>query len=163
PDCVERRPAENARLIERLYGVEKSRLRHLDYGGGTGLLSKLLREQGWNSVSFDPFFDRGAKPESLGRFNFITPLEVFDHVPGVRRLMADLAALLAEDGLIFFSTLLTDGHIAPGKPLEWWYAGPRNGHISLYSKKSLATLAGTQGFRVGNMNEVAHVMCRAIP
>jgi hypothetical protein len=38
---------------------------------------------------------------------------------------------------VLFSTLLSDGEIVRGRPLRWWYAAPRNGHISLFSAQSL--------------------------
>jgi hypothetical protein len=34
-----------------------------------------------------------------------------------------------------FSTLLSDGNIKLGQKLTWWYASPRNGHISLFSRR----------------------------
>jgi SAM-dependent methyltransferase len=163
PDAVERRPSENAKLLERLFGRDKGSIRHLDYGGGRGLLSRLLRDAGWDSTSYDPFFDRGREPSALGKFDLVTAFEVFEHVPDVNRLVSDLAGLLVDDGLVFFSTLVSDGHIAPGQPLDWWYAAPRNGHISLHTRRSLAILAGKQGFRLGSLSEVAHVFCRTIP
>ncbi len=163
PDSVELRPAENAKLLESLFGGDKAAIRHLDYGGGRGLLSQRLREAGWDSTSYDPFFDPGRAPGDLGRFGLVTAFEVFEHVPDVNRLVDDLSGLVGEEGLVFFSTLVSDGHIAAGLPLDWWYAAPRNGHISLHSRRSLAVLGGKRGFRLGSLSEVAHVFCRSVP
>ncbi len=62
-------------------------------------------------------------------------------------LMGDLSALLKDDGIVIFSTLLSDGNVAERQRLTWWYASPRNGHISLYSRDSLEHLAARGGFR----------------
>ncbi len=163
PDSAELRPTENAKLLDRLFGRDKAAIRHLDYGGGRGLLSKLLREAGWDSTSYDPFFDRGHAPEELGRFGLVTAFEVFEHVPDVNRLMDEISGLLADEGLVFFSTLVSDGHIGAGRPLDWWYAAPRNGHIALHSRLSLTALGAKRGFRFGSLSEVAHVYCRSVP
>jgi len=53
------RPTNNAEVLVELFGSQKDKIMHLDYGGGNGLLSKLLREEGWNSASYDPFVDHG--------------------------------------------------------------------------------------------------------
>ncbi|MBK8162864.1 MAG: hypothetical protein IPK65_06910 [Gammaproteobacteria bacterium] len=56
------------------------------------------------------------------------------------RLTADTTNLLAEDGVLI-ATPRCPISIAPRQRITWWYALPRNGHISLFSKQSLAVLA----------------------
>lgn len=41
---------------------------------------------------------------------------------------------------IIFNTFV-GCNIHPNQRINWWYAHPRNGHISLYSKQSLVILA----------------------
>ena len=65
--------------------------------------------------------------------------------------------------LILFSTLISDGQIAFGRKLTWWYASPRNGHISLFSTKSLNRWMSSKGLRVASMNANLHVACRTRP
>jgi SAM-dependent methyltransferase len=141
PHYVTARPTSHAGLLLQWLGDRGRGISHLDYGGGHGLLSDFLRDAGWNSRSYDPFFDRGTTIAGLGRFDLITALEVFEHVPDVNRLVSELDALLKPEGLVIFSTVVSDGQITAGQPLSWWYAAPRNGHISLYSRKSLELLA----------------------
>jgi hypothetical protein len=71
--------------------------------------------------------------------------------------------LLAADGVILFSTWLSDDHIRPHERLTWWYAAPRNGHISLYSRQSLAILATDHGFHLGSFDQIYHALWREIP
>ena len=78
-------------------------------------------------------------------------------------MVADLASLLNPDGVVLFSTLLSDGNLAPGRPLSWWYAAPRNGHISLFSARSLAALGAIEGFSVGSFSQDLHAFWRNIP
>lgn len=162
PDYVETRPLGNAKNLQAMFGALPS-FRHLDYGGGNGTLVSVLRESGWNAVSYDPFVNRDTPLDQLGKFDLITAFEVFEHVPDVQQLMADLRALLAPNGVVLFTTLLTDGNIRPRERLSWWYASPRNGHISLFSKKSLAVLSQACGFNFGSFSAGFHVFFSAVP
>jgi hypothetical protein len=164
PDYVDSRPRQNAEYLINMFSNQKAAIRHLDYGGGEGMLSRLLREQGFDSTSFDPFVDKQITNEELGKFNLITAFEVFEHVPSVNELKKQLVSLLTDDGIILFSTLLSDGHIKRHERLTWWYASPRNGHISLYSKKSLSIIAQQEQFVFGSFSEGFHVFChRVVP
>ena len=146
PDYLEARPRGNAQFLDRTFPAVDADIRHLDYGGGNGLLAEILLDRGWQSASYDVFVDREIDIRDFGSFDLITAFEVFEHVPDPARLVADLASLLDEGGLVLFSTLVTDGHIVAGQPLQWWYASPRNGHISLYSRESLTRLGAAAGF-----------------
>lgn len=88
---------------------------------------------------------------------------MFEHVPDATRLIADLVSLLADDGLIYFSTLLSEGQVVPGQRLGWWYAAPRNGHISLYTRKSLTLLGARHGLGFGSFTANLHAYWRRVP
>ena len=163
PDHIVLRPTSNANMLQSMFPNLPSAVSHLDYGGGTGLLSDLMRDSGWTSSSYDPFFDVGLPVAQLGKFDLITAFEVFEHVPNVNALMADLHSLLTANGVVLFSTLLSDGEIESNRPLTWWYASPRNGHRSLFSRKSLAIVAGRAGFSVASASSGTHVFWRTVP
>jgi SAM-dependent methyltransferase len=163
PDYVERRPASCAAQLVQVLGAAASSIRHLDYGGGSGRLSELLRGSGWNSRSYDPFVTPDIDPGGLGTFDLITAYEIFEHAADAHHLMSNMSSLLAEDGLMIVSTLLSDGERAPRRRLTWWYASPRNGHISLFSRNSLTLLATTYGFRLGGTGPGLHILLKTIP
>jgi len=162
PDYLELRPHANAQMLATTFGKHALGLRHLDYGGGNGVLSGELFAAGWDSTSYDPFVD-GPLRADMGRFNLVTSFEVFEHVPDVDHLISTLSSLVEEEGLVVFSTLVTDGIIARNQRLQWWYASPRNGHISLFSRRSLALLGEKQGFQLGSFNQNLHAYWRKIP
>lgn len=163
PEYVDIRPQANAQGMISMLGAQKGQFRHLDYGGGSGLMSKLLRQEGWNSSSYDPFVNDDIDPASLGQFDLITAYEVFEHVPDVRPLIQRLSNLLAPQGIILFSTMTSDESIVPGQRLSWWYAAPRNGHISLFSKRSLVLLGEREHFKFGSFSSGFHAYWRNIP
>jgi SAM-dependent methyltransferase len=163
PDYIESRPRANAKNVLDMLDSPSLRIRHLDYGGGNGRLSELLFQTGWDSTSYDPFVNRETGLGDLGSFDLITAFEVFEHVPDVNRLASDLASLLRPDGVVIFTTLLSDGNISGGQRLTWWYASPRNGHISLFSKNSLIVLAGRHGFKFGSLSAGWHAFWRTVP
>lgn len=163
PDYVALRPVNNANWIDGVLGASKGQLRHLDYGGGSGLLSATLRERGWDSASYDPFVTPDVRVEDLGQYDLVTAFEVFEHVPKVAELLDHLQALCKPEGLVLFSTLLSDGEIAPGRPMAWWYASPRNGHISLFSLESLKRCITERGFMLGSFTTGLHAACRQLP
>lgn len=154
PDCNGSRQNDQIRVLESLMGEGKQEIEHIDYGSGLGLLSKQMNEAGWRSCAYDPYLDSQAKPEK--RFDLVTVFEVFEHAPDPHALMADVQSLLKPDGLLFFSTLLSDGSIRPTPPLNWWYAAPRNGHISLYSAHSLRQLMAQHGFTLVSLSDLFH-------
>jgi SAM-dependent methyltransferase len=163
PDYIESRPRSNALSLISMFGDKANSVKHLDYGGGDGLLSKTLKESSWQSISYDPFVNRDIGIAQLGKFDLITLYEVFEHVPDPIQLMSNLRSLLNQNGVILFSTLLSDGNININQRLSWWYASPRNGHISLFSRKSLSILAQNNGFNFGSFSDGFHIFFTDIP
>jgi SAM-dependent methyltransferase len=163
PDYIESRPIGNAANLLSMFNNYTPSIRHLDYGGGNGLLVEIMKESNWESVSYDPFVDRNINIEQLGKFELITAFEVFEHVPDVQGLVSNLRSLLSPNGLILFSTLLSDGNIHPNQRISWWYASPRNGHISLHSRNSLAILAQDYGFNFASFSQGFHAFFTNVP
>ena len=152
PDYIELRPKINAKSIEH-YFKSKEDILHLDWGGGNGVLSQSLRKNNYKSYSYDPFVDKNIKFQDLldnKNFNLVTAFEVFEHVPDIHQLMRDIRYLLASDGIVYFSTLLSDVY-KPENILDWWYVSPINGHVSIFSKKSLDYLAKYYGFTLSSI------------
>lgn len=162
PDYLDARPRANAQMLAAMFANQVLAIRHLDYGGGNGVLSGELFAAGWDSTSYDPFVD-GPLRADLGRFNLVTSFEVFEHVPDVNHLVTTLASLVDDDGMVLFSTLLSDGIIARNQRIQWWYASPRNGHISLFSRRSLALLGKKEGFELVSFSPNLHAFWRKLP
>jgi hypothetical protein len=163
PDYQFTRPQNNAGFINKLFHDSKTEIRHLDYGGGNGLMSEILLANDFDSQSFDPFPSSIISLDQLGRFNLITAFEVFEHVPYPLQLMKNIIQLMDDKCLFLFSTLTIDRNIKKNERINWWYCSPRNGHISLYSKNSLALLAKKHNLLFGSFNDGLHFFSNIIP
>ena len=163
PDFIKIRPQFNALKMKQMFSGGAKLIRHLDYGGGNGTFSQLLTDAGFNSRSVDPYAKTNHPISSGEKFNLITAFEVFEHIPYPRTLMHSLNDLLEPNGMICFSTLISDGKIQANQRLSWWYASPRNGHISLFSKRSLSILAKEFGFKFASFDQNLHLFHRGPP
>jgi SAM-dependent methyltransferase len=161
PEYQEARPRRDAAFLCRLFSDIKPR-RILDYGGGHGLLAELLRVEGFSQAeTYDPFVPYyAARPR--GRFDCVVCFEVVEHSTNPARIFAELSDLVTDPGLILVSTLLQPAEIDQ-LGLNWWYAAPRNGHVSLYSRTSLEKLVHPLGFQLGSFNDSLHVLIRELP
>lgn len=154
PDYAEVRPEANARMVAESFPAARESIRILDYGGGSGLLAERLRGWRFSAETYDPFSQFNKLPQE--RFDLITCFEVMEHLPQPAESVAAMAALLKEDGVILFSTLVQPEDFER-TGLGWWYAAPRNGHVSLYTTAALARLFKAHGMRVGSFSAVLHI------
>jgi 2-polyprenyl-6-hydroxyphenyl methylase/3-demethylubiquinone-9 3-methyltransferase len=159
PPFTHDRPARNSAMIDSMVGNFRRDLEILDWGGGDGLMARMLIERGFqNVISCDPFYgDTPRFPD--GTFDLVTCFEVVEHVPDQRGLFAELARHMAADGAILLSTLLQPPDIGELR-LGWWYARPRNGHIRLHSAKSLELCLSREGLRLKSLSGEMHVAYR---
>ncbi|NTU58116.1 MAG: class I SAM-dependent methyltransferase [Chlorobiaceae bacterium] len=162
PDFVEARPKLHADIITAVFQGYREHLKILDYGGGQGQMVSLLRNAGFNAVSYDPYYDEGSVPEHSD-FDLVTAFEVFEHAAAPRRMMEEVAGFLGKESVFLFSTVVSDGQILENGRLTWWYASPRNGHISLYTTKSLRMLGACYGFEFHSFSQGMHAFFRELP
>ncbi len=154
------RPSLNAFVAESYLKTIGERLIGLDFGGGNGSMAALMRHRGWTYDSVDPF--GGIDHVSAhGRYEFCTSFEVFEHVPDPRGSLTDLVQRCSPGRLlILLGTNVHDGIVTPKTGLDWWYAAPRNGHISLYSRESLKILAREMGLHYFSLGKNLHFLSR---
>lgn len=126
----------------------------IDYGGGEGATARLLAESGFAARSCDAFYDDAPPPAA--RAAVVTCFEVVEHVPAQQQLFVDMAALLADDGLLIFTTLTRPRTLAG----DWWYASVRNGHISFHTADSLERLVQAAGLSMMSLSPEIHVASR---
>jgi SAM-dependent methyltransferase len=156
------RPRADADVVARLWGAIKTETRVLDYGGGNDAFCAVLRDAGFPAaVAFDPTVpEHATRPD--GKFDLVTSFETFEHLPDPAAGIASLLEFAAEPGLIFFTTLLQPVDFEQQR-LNWWYVGPRNGHVSLFSREALTKAWNRHGYRLASLSDNAHFAFRTLP
>ena len=132
-----------AKIADRILRFVYPRaIRCVDYGGGYGMFTRMMRDRGHHFLHRDPFcknlFAAGleAEPDETG-FDFLTAFEVFEHFDDPH---VDLKRLdrIADHWLVSTETVPDP---VP-QPDQWWYYVLDGGqHISLWSRRSLQLVA----------------------
>ncbi len=129
------------RLVARLLKCP----RILDYGGGAGLLCRLLRDVGWDAYSFDRYvkggYAAGFSASPSEHFDLVTAYEVLEH----------LAEPAEELGEIFAGSpraVLATTYLYAGQDEQWWYLCPEEGqHVFMYSADAIGLIAKRFGYQ----------------
>jgi 2-polyprenyl-6-hydroxyphenyl methylase/3-demethylubiquinone-9 3-methyltransferase len=161
PSYAQLRPVQNARAIIGWFG-RWPQISILDYGGGNGKLVEMLHPAGFrNTATYDPFVSKfSILPER--KFQLVLAFEVMEHSPTPMQTLEQMASLRADDGIILFSTQLQPANFDQ-IGLNWWYAAPRNGHVTLYSAQSLQEAAKKLRLRLCSMNVGLHILFTTVP
>jgi hypothetical protein len=162
PEYAEIRPRQNADFLDEFLAPVKSSVKALDYGSGNGLTASILASKGWNFHACDPISNPVEPSQDFSSFNVISAIEVFEHIPHPILGMEDMLRYAAADCLLIICTQATDDQLT-SRRLDWWYAGPRNGHITLHSKASLRLLFNKYGFSYSSKNGSVHLGIRGSP
>ena len=141
--------------------VLKVKGKFLDFGGGTGLLCRMLRDRGFDAHTVDPYSDpvfaRGFSIAETDlkatHVSLLSAIEVFEHLAEPSIKLGELFAL--KPRVLFATTVLYRGE---GR--DWWYIGKHTGqHIFFYTGKAMRFLAEKHGYDYfGNMD--FHVFSR---
>lgn len=134
-----------------LYFLFDRQGKFLDYAGGYGLLTRMMRDIGFDFYTWDPhtpnLMARGFEYDHTSGIELLTCFECFEHLSDP---MGEIQKMLGISRNIFFST-----HLLPQPlplPSEWWYYNPAHGqHISLYAPGTLNYIAQTFQLQVYSM------------
>ncbi len=129
-------------LLYHLFGHHG---KYLDYSGGYGIFTRLMRDRGFDYYWMDPYADnllaRGFEYREGEPISLVTAFECFEHFLEPKNSLAEIVSI--SRNILFSTVLLPDPVPAPGK---WWYYSPEHGqHISFYSRESLRQLGKLYG------------------
>jgi len=142
--------------------ILKARGRVLDFGGGTGLLCRLLRDRGFDAYVSDKYaepvyareFVLNLKEVVPGSIGLLSAIEVFEHCAHPAREIGQLFAVRPQ---VLVATTVP----YRGEKADWWYIGARAGqHVFFFSPAGLRMLAEQHGYHYVGVRDF-HVFSRA--
>ena len=122
--------------------------RVLDYGAGTGLLCRLLRDRGHDAYAYDKYaqpayaaaFSVDQAHAGIEPIDLLCAIEVFEHFDDPDSQLTELFALRPN---VFVATTIP----YKGEGKDWWYLSADTGqHVFFYSSKALKTVAAKFGY-----------------
>lgn len=128
--------------------------RFVDYGGGFGIFTRLMRDRGFDYFWMDPFgqnlMAQGFEYDGSGHVEAVSSFEIFEHFAEPRE---EIAKIMRISNTLIFSTELLPNAVP--RPSEWWYYGLEHGqHVAFYSRKTMEYLAREYGlnyYRFGSV------------
>lgn len=160
PEYLEIRPRNFAGMMYNFLEA-RTDLKLLDYGGGNGAMAGILREKGIDCQSWDTMDENTPYPQRQ-MFDIVTSFEVFEHTPTPLATAEEaLSFLKPETGLLLFSTFTIDA--LPPRSISHPYIAPRNGHVTIYTQKSLSILFGKFGYKLHHFNVGTHLAYKTLP
>jgi SAM-dependent methyltransferase len=130
-----------ALLANQLAQRSPDRLEILDFGCGMGTFVETCRRNlqldAWGTDIIKPKFGVDYfLPKVDRKFDIVVACEVMEHIPTPVETFRAIRGMLKLGGVFAFQTAEYD-HV---NGRDWWYVGPDNGHISLYSRGALDSL-----------------------
>jgi len=136
------------------------RSRFLDYAGGSGMFTRLMRDSGFDFHWHDKYCENqlaaGFERQDGSSYSTVTALEVLEHVPDPQLFVETLINQTACDNIIFSTSIFKEK--AP--PKNWHYYAFESGqHICFYQLRTLEYLAKTVGMQYVNAGNL-HLFTR---
>jgi Methyltransferase domain len=127
-------------VILELLSMEKGRF--LDVAGGYGLLTRLMRDKGFDCYTTDKYcqnlFAKGFEPDPHFVADVLFAFEVLEHIEEPLQFLGDLFNQYGCRTIIF--STVTFSYPVPSK--DWWYYMFETGqHVTFYQPRTLSLLA----------------------
>lgn len=153
-----------SKLSAVLYWVlgERGGGRYVDLAGGYGMLTRLMRDFGFDFYWADKYcinllasgFEYSA---DLGPCRVVTAMEVMEHVTDPASFIEEALAISGAQALVF-TTELYEG--PPPKPDEWWYYALATGqHIGFFQRRTLEKLGVRLNLHFASANGI-HILSK---
>lgn len=135
--------------------------RYLDYGGGYGIFTRFMRDNGFDFYWYDKYATnlvaRGFEGDTINKkYGAVTSFENFEHFENP---LEEIEKIFSLSDFVLFST---DTVSVPAPlPENWWYYCLEHGqHISLFSLKSLDFIADKYGYFLTSNGSNMHIFSK---
>jgi hypothetical protein len=134
--------------------------KYLDFGGGYGVLTRMMRDHGFDFYHYDKYaenlFAQGFDANLRESYNLVSSFENFEHFVNP---MEEIRNILNITDCLYFTTLLLPSPIPRVK--NWWYYSVESGqHISFYSSKTLKYIADKFNMNLISDNVITHCLSK---
>ncbi|WP_107775725.1 class I SAM-dependent methyltransferase [Campylobacter concisus] len=133
----------------------------LDYGGGYGIFTRIMRDNGFNFYWYDKYainlVARGFEGSiSDKRYEAVTSFENFEHFENPIEEIEKIFSLT--DFVLFSTELIT---VPAPSTNNWWYYCLEHGqHISIFSNKTLEYIAKKYGYNLISNGRNLHIFSK---
>jgi glycosyltransferase involved in cell wall biosynthesis len=158
---IVQRTLENSILCAEIFNYFEISAEHrcLDFGGGNGLFSRMMRDRGYDFFCYDRYATSFYVPHHVATEHdikqavVVTCFEVLEHLPNPAKELNEIFAY-QPDILIASSSLYN------GQGPEWPYLSVENGqHVFFYSAHALGMIAQAYGYHLVTTGSL-HVFLR---
>ncbi len=146
--------------------IHLKKMQICDFGAGNGYLSKLLIDNGFNVLAYEPFIQNNTYLEKSYYYDkpfdadIMLMVEVFEHFTNAFEDIHNILNDFHYPKLVIFTTNLTDNANQPIN--DWFYFDPDSGHFTMWSKKSLTLLGEMNGYKLISLDDTfLHIFCKA--
>ncbi len=158
----------NITIANQLAGVlywvlhERGKGRYLDAAGGYGMLTRLMRDIGFEFYWHDKYCNNllalGFEyRQPYGDCRVVTAMEVLEHVTDPVAFIEEIFAFSGANSLLF-TTELYEG--VPPEPDAWWYYAFSTGqHIGFFQRRTLTAVADRLGMHFASANGM-HILSK---
>jgi hypothetical protein len=144
-----------------LYFLFNKKGKFLDYAGGYGILTRLMRDIGFDFYWYDPYspnlMARGFElVNDMSNFELLTCFEVLEHLVNP---LEEMEKMFHFSDSILLTTLLLPANIP--EPKDWAYYGLNHGqHISFYSFSTMQFIAKKLGCNLYSNRKDIHLFTK---
>jgi hypothetical protein len=140
--------------------------RFLDWAGGYGALTRLMRDRGYAFFDLDPYaknvFAGPYRLDTIGpadRFDAVTAFEVLEHLDDPLSALRPVAAVT---DVLVVTTQMLPAEVS--HPTEWDYFALESGqHIAFHTQQSLVELGRQLGYPYVTTGPLVHLFQRRPP
>lgn len=126
--------------------------RILDFGAGSGEMTRELRQRGYDTTPLEPMLHGYLREQNYSaKFDTVIAVEVIEHLKDPWQDIREIEKILTQAGIVIFSTLLTNAFIdrpdAEEQFKNWWYKDDPT-HISFFCNQALAKMADIGNYAI---------------
>lgn len=148
-----------SRILSILYPSFKNKI--LDFGGGYGMLCRLMRDNGFDCYWTDKYCKNLFAQHFEGReerYPVVTAFELMEHTINPLEQVRDIIRMYTPE-MFIFSTEIYNQRIPPSP--DWWYYAFETGqHIAFFQPRTLAVIAQSCGMNYMQLSKDLHIFSK---